>query len=99
MSGPVKREGESTAEQRQERLPLSALRRARPLKLWAGAGSNVPCDHCRVLIAPNDVEYEIDAELDGQRVSLHFHHACYSAWNASREGGAASGDEHETSAA
>jgi hypothetical protein len=71
--------------QRPDKLTTAAMRRARPLKLWAGKGHGAPCDHCRVLIAPSDVEYEVDAELDGARITLFFHQRCHDAWQAGQD--------------
>ena len=67
------------------RLSLAALRRAVPIKMWGGKGCGAPCDFCRVVVADTDVEYEIEAELDAQRLTLHFHPRCHDAWQAGRE--------------
>ena len=64
---------------------MAALRRAVPIKMWGGKGCGAPCDFCRVVVADSDVEYEIEAELDTQRVTLHFHPRCHDAWKAGRE--------------
>ena len=62
------------------RLTVADLRRAKPLKLFGGRSSGAVCDYCRVTITPNDAEYEVDAELDGTKITLHFHVACYDSW-------------------
>jgi hypothetical protein len=72
-------------EQRSVRLSVASLRRAAPLRVWGGKGCGIPCDFCRVLIATSDVEYEVEAQLDGEQVTLHFHHRCHDAWKAGRE--------------
>jgi len=72
-------------EQRATRLPLGALRRAIPLKMWGGKGCGAACDFCRVIVSESDIEYEIEADLDDQRITLHFHPACHDAWKAGRE--------------
>jgi hypothetical protein len=72
-------------DQRGTRLPVAALRRAVPLKMWGGKGCGAPCDFCRVVVSESDVEYEIEAELDSQRLTLHFHPRCHDAWKAGRE--------------
>jgi hypothetical protein len=33
----------------------------------------------------NDVEYEVEAKLDGATVMLHFHPRCHDAWTAGQE--------------
>ena len=73
------------AEPRSARLNVAALRRAAPLRMWGGKGCGVPCDFCRVLVNLTDVEYEVEAELDGETVLLHFHPRCHDAWKAGQE--------------
>ena len=70
---------------RAERLTVAALRRALPLRLWGGKGCGVPCDFCRVLVSSSEVEYEVEAELDGERITLHFHPRCHDAWKSESE--------------
>ncbi len=72
-------------EPRGTRLTVAALRRAVPIKMWGGKGCGAACDFCRVVVSQSDVEYEIEAELDTQRVTLHFHPRCHDAWKAGRE--------------
>lgn len=77
--------GAEDSNQRMGRLTVAELRRARPLKLFGGRGSGATCDLCRVVINANDPEYEVDAELDGAKIALHFHVRCYDTWRASRD--------------
>ena len=83
-SAPADR-GTPGPEARATRLPVAALRRAVPIKMWGGKGCGTACDFCRVVVSQSDVEYEIEAELDTQRVLLHFHPRCHDAWRAGRE--------------
>jgi hypothetical protein len=53
--------------------------------MWGGKGCGVPCDFCRVLVSATDVEYEVEAQLDGELTTLHFHPRCHDAWKAGRE--------------
>jgi hypothetical protein len=86
MMGSAPAEGtESPGEVRVARLNVAALRRAVALRMWGGKGGGAPCDICRVLLGPTDVEYEVEAELDGATVMLHFHPRCHDVWTASRE--------------
>jgi hypothetical protein len=62
------------------RLNVAALRRATPIRMWGGKGSGLPCDFCRVIVGPDDVEYEVEAQLDGAVVMLRFHYRCHYAW-------------------
>jgi hypothetical protein len=71
---------------RAERLTVAALRRARPIRLWGGKGCGVPCDFCRVLVSAGEIEYEVEAQLDGARITLHFHPRCHDSWKAEIEG-------------
>ena len=67
------------------RLNVAALRRATPIRMWGGKGSGLPCDFCRVLVGPGDVEYEVEAQLDGAVVMLRFHYRCHYAWTGGDE--------------
>jgi hypothetical protein len=82
------------------RLSVADLRRAKPLKLFGGRSAGTACDFCRVSITANDPEYEVDAELDGVKVALHFHVACYDAWRAgsASDDAPAAPDAHDTAA-
>lgn len=70
---------------RTERLTVAALRRATPVRLWGGKGCGVPCDFCRVLVSATEIEYEVEAQLDGATVTLHFHTRCHDTWKAEIE--------------
>jgi hypothetical protein len=70
----------SAGEPRLARLNVATLRRATPIRMWGGKGAGAPCDFCRVLVGPDDVEYEVEAQLDGAIVMLHFHPRCHDAW-------------------
>lgn len=72
------------SEPRPERLTVAALRRVIIKRVWGGKGCGAPCDFCRVLVSPSDVEYELEAELDGEPLTLHFHPRCHEAWKAER---------------
>ena len=69
-------------EARSGRLNVSALRRAVALRMWGGNGCGSACDFCRVTLASSDVEYEVEAQLDGKTIMLHFHPRCHDAWRA-----------------
>ena len=79
----------STGESRPARLNVAAMGRAVPLRMWGGKGCGAPCDFCRVVVGVCDVEYEVEAELDGVRVMLRFHPRCHDAWTAGHEPAAA----------
>lgn len=85
MNGAPADETTSTGESRSARLNVAALRRAVPLRMWGGKGRGVACDFCRVLVGPEDVEYEVEAQLDGAIVLLHFHYRCHYAWTGGQE--------------
>lgn len=91
MNGPAPADRSSPDDvPRTERLSVAALRRARSIRLWGGKGCGVPCDFCRVLVSFTEVEYEVEAELDGAPVTLHFHPRCHDVWKAEIDGLAAS---------
>jgi len=75
----------SASEPRAARLNVAALRRAVALRMWGGKGCGAPCDFCRVVVAPTDVEYEVEAQLDDDILMLHFHRRCHDAWKAGQE--------------
>ena len=88
MNGPAAADADVKNFQetpRTERLTVAALRRAEALRLWGGKGCGVPCDFCRVLVSDSEVEYEVEAQLDGERVTLHFHPRCYDIWKTESE--------------
>lgn len=72
-------------EQRSGRLSVAALRSAIPGRMWGGKGCGMPCDYCRVLVSAEEIEYEVEAKLDGEPITLHFHARCYDTWRLSRE--------------
>jgi hypothetical protein len=85
-SAPVD-EKPSTGKRRSARMNVAALRRATPIRMWGGKGSGAPCDFCGVLVGPGDVEYEVEAQLDGAMIMLHFHPRCHDAWTMGQEPG------------
>ena len=76
---------EPAPEQRSGRLSVAAFRSAVPGRMWGGKGCGAPCDFCRVLVSAEEVEYEVEARLNGDNLVLHFHPRCYDAWRSSRE--------------
>jgi hypothetical protein len=81
MNGPASADRKNPEEApRTERLTVTALRRAQAIRLWGGKGCGAPCDFCRVLVSPTEVEYEVEALLDSEPVTLHFHPRCHEIW-------------------
>jgi hypothetical protein len=37
------------------------------------------------LVSSSEIEYEVEAQLDGARVTLHFHPRCHDTWKAELE--------------
>lgn len=71
-------------ENRVGRLSVADLRRAVPGRMWGGKGCGAPCDFCRVHLGAEEIEYEVEARLEGETLLLHFHPRCYDAWRTSR---------------
>ena len=94
MNGPASADRTDAPEEapRAERLTVAALRRATPIRLWGGKGCGAACDFCRVLVSSSEIEYEVEAHLDGARVTLHFHPRCHDAWKAEVDNPPATGD-------
>jgi hypothetical protein len=92
MNGPASADRQNFEEtSRTERLTVATLRRAVPIRLWGGKGCGIACDFCRVLVSDTEVEYEVDAQLDERRLTLHFHPRCYDIWKTESEAAAAAG--------
>ena len=72
-------------EPRSSRLSVAALRSAIPGRMWGGKGCGAPCDYCRVLVSAEEIEYEVEAQLDGEPILLHFHARCHDTWRLSRD--------------
>jgi hypothetical protein len=87
MNGPASADRTNPDKEvpRTERLTVAALRRALPVRLWGGKGCGAPCDFCRVLVSSTEVEYEVEARLDGEPVTLHFHPRCHDTWKTECE--------------
>jgi hypothetical protein len=86
MNGPAFADHTSPGEvPRTERLTVAELHKATPIRLWGGKGCGVPCDFCRVLVSTTEIEYEVEAQLDGAPITLHFHPRCHDAWKAEIE--------------
>jgi CheY-like chemotaxis protein len=59
-------------------LPLSA---DPPAKCWVGKGTSRACDGCDKVVAPDEIEYELDL-TDGRTLRLHAD--CLALWHAAR---------------
>ena len=57
-----------------------ALGSARPLTGRKCVGSGEICDFCEAPITRSSSEFRVDAELNGERLTLHFHGRCYAQW-------------------
>lgn len=51
-----------------------------PTRVWAGAGSGLPCALCTEAIPVSEVEYEVETGVGRASRALHFHFACHAAW-------------------
>ena len=56
-------------------LPCTTLN-----KMWGGPGSGQPCALCDKPVSSNEMEYEIEASVDGGVRSLRFHVVCEAIW-------------------
>jgi hypothetical protein len=71
-------------EPRPYRLSTADLRKARALRIWRLTGFDYACNLCGVDVPGLEAEVEVEAELNGYPVVLHFHASCYDAWKAVR---------------
>lgn len=75
----------SSSLHRKPRDPrTTSIYRARELRLWGGHGRGAECDECHRRIEASQTDFEVEAELDGLQVILHFHRECYDSWKASQ---------------
>lgn len=63
-----------------ERIAQGLLPCETPSKMWGGPGSGQPCALCDKPIKSNEMEYEIEAFLEGRAQSLRFHVLCEAIW-------------------
>jgi len=63
---------------------LAVLGSARPLTARKCSGREEMCDFCGTPIARLSAEFEVEADLEGERWRLHFHSSCYATWWAAR---------------
>ena len=63
-----------------ERIASRKLPREAPSQMWGGQGSGEACALCDKPIQPHEVEYEVEAQLDGVVQTLRFHVVCQSVW-------------------
>lgn len=79
-AGPTTRSQPCSANANQD--PAPAPREVRSLQVWGGPGQGAPCDLCRGEIGPGEVDYEVEAVVDGRPLALHFHIHCFEIWRA-----------------
>jgi hypothetical protein len=48
--------------------------------MWGGPGAGELCALCDKPIRPDEVEYEVDASVDGAQHAFRFHIVCLSVW-------------------
>ena len=65
-------------------LRASVLGSARPSTARKGAGCGAFCDFCGGPIGRLSPEFEVEADLRGERWRLHFHSRCYYSWWGAR---------------
>ncbi len=51
-----------------------------PEHLWAGQGSGEPCSLCDQPVQPQEIEYELDNQSDGDERTYRFHLRCHAMW-------------------
>jgi hypothetical protein len=54
----------------------------KPERTWAGYGSGANCDLCHRVIAPHQIEYEVELAADAVLRVLHLHRQCFQDWVA-----------------
>ena len=56
-------------------IDLARQPRKGPIKVLAGAGEGVRCALCGEIIAPHQIQYDLEEGLE-----LHMHEGCYRRW-------------------
>ena len=52
----------------------------RPMHMWGGSGSDLPCSLCQERIPRSEVEYELEYRIAGGTRQYRFHFYCHTAW-------------------
>jgi hypothetical protein len=71
---------QSPLEEIRQRLSRRILPRDSPARMWAGPGTDQPCDGCDRAIGSNETEHEV--EVSGRAIRLH--RECFLIWEAER---------------
>ncbi len=64
-----------------ELLTRGCLPYRNSVRIWAGRASNRTCSLCGAFIAREEIEYEVEAKLDGATQVFFFHRVCHEAWH------------------
>jgi hypothetical protein len=78
MAAPMMTVGETI----RRRLGTGSLPRRSPDKMYAGFGSDGPCDGCGRIIPHGEIEYELDYQREMRTYRLHI--GCYGIWDIQR---------------
>lgn len=68
-------------------LRAEALPRGRPVEVWGGRGSGVPCPVCGDDLKPSELEFELafDTGEEDSACVLHMHLKCFAAWETAKK--------------
>ena len=65
-----------------DRTESSSVPYCKPERTWAGYGSGANCDLCHQVIAPHQIEYEVEFAAAAALRVLHLHRQCFQDWAA-----------------
>lgn len=63
-----------------ERIAKGQLPREAPSRMWGGRGNGQLCALCGKPIQRDEIEYEVEASIDGAARDFRFHMVCQSVW-------------------
>jgi hypothetical protein len=74
-------------EKARELIQAGTLPNRRPDRTWGGPGSGADCSICSAPVGPDEVEFEIEFDRNGDAPgpsNYHVHLRCFAAWEVER---------------
>jgi len=67
------------------RIEQNLLPREKPVRMWGGRGTSLPCSLCDQPILETEPEMELEYESAGTSSATRFHLRCQSMWDVARQ--------------